>query len=151
MDNLNSFKETIQQFYPVSDGAYQVIEQSLHSFIEGTNTMLDYGTQDVSIVPVFLAKLFNRLENNGSKIIPVTLPQSTSTYRQKYKFGHLLEIWTISNFFEEEVISVVIEDLVQSYSGKEMQIYSVTPYIDKADKHFYTYIRAKSIKINNHE
>lgn len=138
--NISQLKELIREYYPISEESMKVLENSVHSFLMNSNTMLDYSTQKSELVPVFISKLFNSLENAGSSIKEIEEPAGTSTYRYKHK---LRDIWDGLSFeyAEEEIMSLVIKGLCEDFAGKDLQIYTITPYFDRAEKEYLVYIR----------
>jgi hypothetical protein len=129
---MNELRELIEEYYQLSDDALKVVTQSLKSI--GSNKSIE-----VEKLPVFLAKMLNNLESEGVTINFVETPID-STYRYSYDFGFVFDGLPIKNA-EEEIMSVVIDDIVNANKGKTMDLFSISVSIEKHTCKFLTYLR----------
>jgi hypothetical protein len=129
---MNELRELIEEYYQLSDDALKVVTQSLKSI--GSNKSIE-----VEKLPVFLAKMLNKLESEGVTINFVETPID-STYRYSYDFGFVFDGLPIKNA-EEEIMSVVIDDIVNANKGKTMDLFSISVSIEKHTCKFLTYLR----------
>jgi hypothetical protein len=135
---MNELRELIEEYYHLSDDALKVVTQSLKSI--GSNKFIDYNKSiEVEKMPVFLAKMLNKLESEGVIINFVETPID-STYKYSYDFGFLFDGLPTKNA-EEEIMSVVIEDIVNANKGKTMDLFSISVSIEKHTCKFLTYLR----------
>lgn len=133
---MNELRELIESYYPLSDDAFKVVTQSLKSI--GSNKIIDYKSIDIEKIPVFLAKLLHKLEEEGATINFLENPNQASTYRNSYYFGEVIDNPYIS---EEEIMSAVIDDIVHTYKGKKIDLFSIAVALDKDTYKFLTYLR----------
>ena len=129
---MNELRELIEEYYQLSDDALKVVTQSLKSI--GSNKSIE-----VEKLPVFLAKMLNKLESEGVTINFVETPID-STYKYSYDFGFVFDGIPIKNA-EEEIMSVVIDDIVNANKGKTMDLFSISVSIEKNTCKFLTYLR----------
>lgn len=129
---MNELRELIEEYYQLSDDAFKVVTQSLKSI--GSNKSIE-----VDKLPVFLAKMLNKLESEGVIINFVETPID-STYKYSYDFGFVFDGLPIKNA-EEEIMSVVIDDIVNANKGKTMDLFSISVSIEKHTCKFLTYLR----------
>ena len=129
---MNELRELIEEYYQLSDDALKVVTQSLKSI--GSNKSIE-----VEKLPVFLAKMLNKLESEGVTINFVETPID-STYKYSYDFGFVFDDLPIKNA-EEEIMSVVIDDIVNANKGKTMDLFSISVSIEKHTCKFLTYLR----------
>ena len=129
---MNELRELIEEYYQLSDDALKVVTQSLKSI--GSNKSIE-----VEKLPVFLAKMLNKLESEGVTINFVETPID-STYKYSYDFGFVLD-GIPSKYAEEEIMSVVIDDIVNANKGKTMDLFSISVSIEKHTCKFLTYLR----------
>jgi hypothetical protein len=129
---MNELRELIEEYYQLSDDALKVVTQSLKSI--GSNKSIE-----VEKLPVFLAKMLNKLESEGVTINFVETPID-STYKYSYDFGFVFDGLPIKNA-EEEIMSVVIDDIVNANKGKTMDLFSISVSIEKHTCKFLTYLR----------
>jgi hypothetical protein len=134
---MNEIEELISGYYPLSKEALMVVEQSLKSI--GSNTFIDYNSVEIEIVPVFIAKLLNRLEAGGSVINFVEMPQKTSVYKYSYLPKCVSDSIPIKHT-EEEIMSIAINDIVNVNKGKTMDLFSISIAVDKKSYNFLTYL-----------
>ena len=127
---MNELRELIEEYYQLSDDALKVVTQSLKSI--GSNKSIE-----VEKLPVFLAKMLNKLESEGVIINFVETPID-STYRYSYYFGEVIDNPYIS---EEEIMSAVIDDIVQAHKGKAIDLFSIAVAVEKGTHKFLTYLR----------
>jgi hypothetical protein len=102
--------------------------------------MINYESQDFSRVPIFIGRLLSKMEENGIKIKSLPAPEGTFTYRHKSNLSEFLESPDFG-FKEEEITHSVHEDIINSFLGKELSIFTITPYVDSVEKTFSFYIR----------
>ena len=133
---MNELRELIESYYPLSDDAFKVVTQSLKTI--GSNKIIDYHSVDIEKVPVFLAKLLHKLEEEGATINFLEKTDQTSTYRNSYYFGEVIDNPYIS---EEEIMSAVIDDIVQAHKGKTIDLFSIAVAVEKDTYKFLTYLR----------
>jgi hypothetical protein len=133
---MNEIEELISEYYPLSKEALMVVEQSLKSI--GSNTFIDYNSVEIEIVPVFIAKLLNRLEAGGVIINFLETPVD-STYKYSYDFGFVFDGLSIKHA-EEEIMSIAINDIVNVNKGKTMDLFSISIAVDKKSYNFLTYL-----------
>ena len=129
---MNELRELIEEYYQLSDDALKVVTQSLKSI--GSNKSIE-----VEKLPVFLAKMLNKLESEGVTINFVETPID-SMYKYSYDFGFVLD-GIPSKYAEEEIMSVVIDDIVNANKGKTMDLFSISVSIEKHTCKFLTYLR----------
>lgn len=129
---MNELRELIEEYYQLSDDALKVVTQSLKSI--GSNKSIE-----VEKLPVFLAKMLNKLESEGVTINFVETPID-STYKYSYDFGFVFD-GIPSKYAEEEIMSVVIDDIVNANKGKTMDLFSISVSIEKHTCKFLTYLR----------
>jgi len=129
---MNELRELIEEYYQLSDDALKVITQSLKSI--GSNKSIE-----VEKMPVFLAKMLNKLESEGVTINFVETPID-STYKYSYDFGLVFDGLSIKHA-EEEIMSIVIDDIVNANKGKTMDLFSISVSIEKHTCKFLTYLR----------
>lgn len=129
---MNELRELIEEYYQLSDDALKVVTQSLKSI--GSNKSIE-----VEKLPVFLAKMLNNLESEGVTINFVETPID-STYKYSYDFGFVFDGLPIKDA-EEEIMSVVIDDIVNANKGKTMDLFSISVSIEKHTCKFLTYFR----------
>ena len=129
---MNELRELIEEYYQLSDDALKVVTQSLKSI--GSNKSIE-----VEKLPVFLAKMLNNLESEGVTINFIETPID-STYKYSYDFGFVFDGLPIKNA-EEEIMSVVIDDIVNANKGKTMDLFSISVSIEKHTCKFLTYLR----------
>lgn len=132
---MNELRELIESYYPLSDDAFKVVTQSLKTI--GSNKIIDYRSVDIEKVPVFLAKLLHKLEEEGATINFLEKPDQTSTYRNSYYFGEVDNPY----ISEEEIMSAVIDDIVQAHKGKTIDLFSIAVAVEKDTYKFLTYLR----------
>lgn len=130
---MNELRELIEEYYHLSDDALKVVTQSLKSI--GSNNK----SIEVEKLPMFLAKMLNKLESEGVIINFVETPND-STYKYSYDFGFLFDDFP-TKYAEEEIISVVIDDIVNANKGKTMDLFSISVSIEKNTCKFLTYLR----------
>ena len=129
---MNELRELIEEYYQLSDDALKVVTQSLKSI--GSNKSIE-----VEKLPVFLAKMLNKLESEGVTINFLETPID-SMYKYSYDFGFVLD-GIPSKYAEEEIMSVVIDDIVNANKGKTMDLFSISVSIEKHTCKFLTYLR----------
>ncbi len=129
---MNELRELIEEYYQLSDDALKVVTQSLKSI--GSNKSIE-----VEKLPVFFAKMLNKLESEGVIINFVETPID-STYKYSYDFGFVFDGLPIKDA-EEEIMSVVIDDVVNANKGKTMDLFSISVSIEKHTCKFLTYLR----------
>jgi hypothetical protein len=130
---MNELRELIEEYYHLSDDALKVVTQSLKSI--GSNNK----SIEVEKLPMFLAKMLNKLESEGVTINFVETPID-STYKYSYDFGFLFD-GLPTKYAEEEIMSVVIDDIVNANKGKTMDLFSISVSIEKHTCKFLTYLR----------
>lgn len=123
MENINALLELIQANYPISKDAEIVFTQSYNSFINHSNSMLDYSSQDPTLMPVFCAKFLHLLEKEGVKIYAHTNPGETFTFRtEPINFESYTEI--VGGSFEPIILSSLVDEAVRSLShNKSVALY----------------------------
>jgi hypothetical protein len=137
---MNKLTEMVTSYYPMSEESQIVFENSINSWQMGSNSMLNYESQDFSRVPIFVGRLLSKMEENGIKIKSLPAPEGTFTYRHKSNLSEFLESPDFG-FKEEEITHSVHEDIINSFLGKELSIFTITPYVDAVEKTFSFYIR----------
>ena len=145
---MNNLKELINEHYPVTDASWDIIERSIKSYFDRTNTIINYESVDPAQLPVFLGKLLNRLEAAGVQIESLDNPfyepikGSISTHKYMYYFGSILDGLPIK-YASEEVMSASIDDVVENLKSKsdKIKIYTITPEVNKTEYKFNIYIR----------
>lgn len=128
---MNEILELINEYYPLSDEAIEIIEQSLKSFDSNEDSV------DFEKVPVFLSKLLNRLEAGGTKINYNKSNENAILYEHSYTCTECFGNPYIS---EEELMSNVIDDLVGLYKGKTLNLFNITFSINKEKHTISTYL-----------
>ena len=94
---------------------------------------------EVEKLPVFLAKMLNKLESEGVTINFVET-SIDSTYKYSYDFGFVFDGLPIKDA-EEKIMSVVVDDIVNANKGKTMDLFSISVSIEKHTCKFLTYLR----------
>ena len=139
---MDKLTEIVTSHYPMSFESQIIFSNSIKSFQSRSNSILDYESQDFSRVPVFVGRLLSKMEENGIKIISLTEPDGTFTYRHKTNLDDFSELPDYG-FKEEEITHTIQEDIIKSFEGKELHVFTITPYIDKNDRSFSCYMRMK--------
>lgn len=145
---MNNLKELINEHYPVSEASWDIVQRSLKSYFDRTNTMINYESADPAMMPVFLGKLLNRLEAAGVQIESLDNPfhepikNGVSTHKYMYHFGSILDGLPIE-YASEEVMSASIDDVVENLKTKtdKIKIYTITPEVNRTEYKFNIYIR----------
>ena len=145
---MNNLKELINEHYPISESSWDIVQRSLKSYFDRTNTIINYESTDPAMMPVFLGKLLNRLESEGVQIESLDNPfhepikGSVHTHKYMYYFGSILDGLPIK-YASEEVMSASIDDVVENLKSKsdKIKIYTITPEVNKTEYKFNIYIR----------
>lgn len=145
---MNNLKELINEYYPITEASWDIVQRSFKSYFDKTNTMIDYESTDPSQLPVFLGKLLNHLEAAGVQIESLDNPFheptkiGVPTHKYMYYFGFILDGLPIG-YASGEVMAAAIDDVVENLKSKtdKISIYSITPEVNKTEYKFNIYIR----------
>lgn len=145
MENINTLLELIQANYPISKEAEIVFSQSYNSFVNSSNSMLNYSSQDPTLMPAFCAKFLHLLEKEGVTIHAHTKPGETFTFRtDPINFESYTEIVGVP--IEPIILSSLVDEAVRSLShNKSVALYTVIPYVDYTEKKGYVYVRGLNL------
>ena len=141
---MDKLTEMVTSYYPMSTASQIVFSNSIKSFQMQSNTILDYESQDFSRVPVFVGRLLSKMEENGIRINSLSAPEGTITYRHKSTLDKFSEMPNYG-FTEEEITSTIQEDIIKSFEGKDLSIFTIIPYVNKNERSFECYIRMEDI------
>lgn len=145
---MNNLKELINEYYPISEASWDIVQRSIKSYFDKTNTMIDYESTDPAQLPVFLGKLLNLLEAAGVQIESLDNPfhepakMGVPTHKYMYYFGSILDGLPIG-YASGEVMAAAIDDVVENIKSKadKIKIYTITPEVNKTEYKFNIYIR----------
>jgi len=145
---MNELKELITQHYPISDESWDICQRSLKSSFDKTNTLINYESINPANLPVFFAKLLNKLETSGIKIESLDNPfhdpskSGVPTFKHSFFFGSILDGLPIK-YADEEIMSVSIDDVVEELKNKtdKISIYTIAAEVHKTEYKFNIYIR----------
>lgn len=145
---MNNLKELINEHYPISESSWDIVQRSLKSYFDRTNTIINYESTDPAMMPVFLGKLLNRLEAAGVQIESLDNPfyeaakMGVPTHKYMYYFGSILDGLPIE-YASEEVMSASIDDVVENIKSNsdKIKIYTITPEVNRIEYKFNIYIR----------
>lgn len=145
---MNNLKELINEHYPISESSWDIVQRSLKSYFDRTNTIINYESTDPAMMPVFLGKLLNRLEAAGVQIESLDNPfyeaakMGVPTHKYMYYFGSILDGLPIE-YASEEVMSASIDDVVENIKSNsdKIKIYTITPEVNRTEYKFNIYIR----------
>jgi|688.fasta_scaffold554050_3 hypothetical protein len=142
---MDKLTEMVTSYYPMSTESQIVFSNSIKSWQMQSNTMIDYESQDFSMVPVFVGRLLSKMEEKGIRVNSLSDTDETITYRHKSNLDEFLEVPDYG-FKSEEITSLIQEDIIKTFTGKELSIFTIIPHVNKNEKSFECYIRMKSHK-----